>query len=130
MTAELSYPDTLQYTAEHIWVRKEDDRLFVGITDFAQDQLGEVVFVDVPETGETFEGNAVFGSIESMKTVSELYMPVTGKVDAVNTELEDNPGLVNGAPYTDGWILQVTDFDADALAALLTAAGYRETLEA
>ncbi|MCG8531900.1 MAG: glycine cleavage system protein GcvH [Desulfovibrionales bacterium] len=120
----LNHPEELQYTPEHKWVRREGDVLFVGVTDFAQSQLGEVVFVDLPEAGVTITAGEEFGSIESIKVVSELYMPVTAVVAEVNEALMDDPTIVNTAPYTDGWMLKLTGFDEAALEALITNAEY------
>ena len=125
---ELNFPGELGYTHEHIWVRKEGDRLVMGITDFAQTQLGEVVWVEMPEPGDEIETGSVFGSIESFKAVSELFMPVTGEIVEVNPALEDEPTLVNTAPYTDGWIAVINNFDAQAVNALQDSAAYKTGL--
>ena len=123
--SELQYPETLKYTVEHIWVRQDEDGYSVGITSFAQKQLGEVVFVEMPEADDAFEAGEVFGSIESFKAVSELYMPCSGTIVAVNEALEDDPSQVNASPYGDGWILKVSLADAGALDGLMDHAAYR-----
>ena len=128
MSNELEYPQSLGYSSEHIWVKKEGDLLEMGITSFAQTQLGEVVYVEMPEAGDRFEAGDVFGSIESFKTVSELYMPVSGTIDQVNQDLEGQPSLVNSHPYAEGWILRVKDADADELDKLLDAHAYKAGL--
>ena len=126
-------PSDLHYTAEHEWVRRSgDDTARVGITDFAQSALGDVVFVQLPEVGTEVTAGESFGEVESTKSVSDLYAPVSGKVSAVNTDLEGSPDLVNSDPYNAGWLvdLQVSD-SADlesAISTLLDAGAYRDTL--
>lgn len=105
--SELSFPDTLMYTAEHIWLIKEDVGYRAGITDFAQDQLGEIVYLDFPETGDHFEEGDSFGAVESLKTVSDLIMPVSGTITAVNNDITDVPQTVNGDPYGRGWMIVI-----------------------
>lgn len=112
----LKFPDDVRYSQDHEWARKDGDVLTVGISDFAQDQLGDVVFVELPETGGNFDKGQEFGTVESVKAVSELFMPVTGQVVAVNTGLEDGPERVNNDPYGEGWMIKVRptnpgDFD-------------------
>ena len=112
----LKFPDDLRYSQDHEWARKDGDVFTVGISDFAQDQLGDVVFVELPEPGGTFDKGQEFGTVESVKAVSELFMPVAGQVVAVNTGLEDGPERVNNDPYGQGWMIQVKpgnpgDFD-------------------
>ncbi|WP_144207733.1 glycine cleavage system protein GcvH [Mycobacterium tilburgii] len=126
-------PADLHYTAEHEWVRRSgDDTVRVGITDFAQSALGDVVFVQLPEVGAQVTAGESFGEVESTKSVSDLYAPVTGTVTAVNGELEDSPQLVNSDPYGDGWLVDVQVADgedlASAISALLDADAYRGTL--
>ncbi|MDR1527886.1 MAG: glycine cleavage system protein GcvH [Dysgonamonadaceae bacterium] len=121
----MKFPESLKYTADHEWIRVEGNIAYVGITDYAQDQLGEIVFIDVDAEGETIEQNEVFGSIEAVKTVSDLLMPVEGKVLEVNADLESEPELVNSDPYGEGWIIKVEVSNASALDALMTAAQYR-----
>jgi glycine cleavage system H protein len=124
-------PEELRYTAEHEWVRADaaDGTVRVGITHFAQDQLGDIVYVDLPEVGATLQAGQPMGEVESTKSVSELYAPVSGTVVAVNEVLSDQPETVNADPYGDGWLVQVEPADADAVAALLDAAGYRALVE-
>lgn len=121
-------PDELRYTDQHEWVRDlGDGTVRVGITDYAQRQLGDIVFVQLPVVGDTVTRGAVAGEIESTKSVSEIYAPVSGEVVAVNTALEDNPELVNSEPYEDGWMFEIrTD---DGLEGLLTAADYRRHVD-
>jgi glycine cleavage system H protein len=126
-------PSDLHYTAEHEWVRRSgEDTARIGITDFAQSALGDVVFVQLPEVGTTVSAGETFGEVESTKSVSDLYAPVSGKVSAVNNELESTPDLVNSDPYGAGWLLDVQVEDAgelqSAIATLLDADAYRDTL--
>jgi glycine cleavage system H protein len=126
-------PADLRYTAEHEWVRRSgDDTVRVGITDFAQSALGDVVFVQLPDVGSEVTGGESFGEVESTKSVSDLFAPVSGTVSAVNGDLEGSPQLVNSDPYGDGWLLDVRVSDAaeleSAISALLDAEAYRGTL--
>ncbi|MDR0833114.1 MAG: glycine cleavage system protein GcvH [Candidatus Symbiothrix sp.] len=121
----MKFPENLKYTNDHEWIRVEGDSAYVGITDYAQDQLGEIVFVDVATVGETIPQNETFGSIEAVKTVSDLLMPVEGKVLELNAELEDQPELVNSDPYGKGWILKVAVADASQLDKLMPADKYK-----
>ncbi|OMC37061.1 glycine cleavage system protein H [Mycobacterium colombiense] len=126
-------PPDLRYTAEHEWVRRSgDDTVRVGITDFAQSALGDVVFVQLPDVGTELTAGESFGEVESTKSVSDLYAPVSGKVTAVNSELDDSPQLVNSDPYGGGWLLDVRVSDAgeleSAISSLLDAETYRGTL--
>lgn len=126
-------PPDLRYTAEHEWVRRSgDDTLRVGITDFAQSALGDVVFVQLPDVGAELTAGESFGEVESTKSVSDLYAPVSGKVSAVNTDLEGSPQLVNSDPYGAGWLLDVQVSDVaeveSAISSLLDAQAYRGTL--
>jgi glycine cleavage system H protein len=115
----------LLYTKEHEWVEKLSDNVVrVGITDFAQDQLGDIVFVELPKTGTSVRADDSIGSVESVKTVSDIFSPVSGKVTAVNSALEGSPELVNNAPFGEGWMVEVEVSGADALEGLLTAAEY------
>ena len=117
-------PDDLRYTDEHEWVRVEGDVVRVGITDYAQDALGDVVYVQLPDVDARFAAGDVFGEVESTKSVSDLYMPVAGTVVEVNEALSDTPELVNGAPYGDGWLVVVRPNDAAAVAELRDAGSY------
>ena len=122
------FPDNLRYTSEHEWIRVEGDEAFVGITDYAQSELGEIVFIDVPTVGETVGQGAVFGSVEAVKTVSDLNMPVTGEVLELNEELDAAPELVNNDPYGKGWIIRIAIKDAAELDSLMDAAAYEASL--
>ena len=124
----MNIPDGLKYSKEHEWVRVEGSVARVGITDHAQDALGDIVFVDLPKVGDTVNGGENFGEIESTKSVSEIYAPLGGTVTAVNTALEANPDLLNKDPYGEGWICEVTGFDSTALDSLLDATGYRDLI--
>ena len=119
-----SIPDDLRYTDEHEWVRVDGDDVVIGITDHAQEQLGDVVFVDLPPEGATVSSGAAFGEIESTKSVSDLFAPLDGTVAAVNEALEDRPELVNGDPYGEGWLVRITPTDVSAVEGLLDAAAY------
>ncbi|GHT02609.1 glycine cleavage system H protein [Bacteroidia bacterium] len=121
----MNFPENLKYTNDHEWIRLEGDSAYVGITDYAQDQLGEIVFVDVATVGETIPQNEIFGSIEAVKAVSDLLMPVDAKVLELNADLEDQPELVNSDPYGKGWILKVAVADASQLDKLLSADKYK-----
>lgn len=121
-------PEELKYTNEHEWVRLEGDVAYVGITDYAQEQLGDIVFVDIPSVGETLDANEVFGTIEVVKTVSDLFLPIAGEVLEQNEELESNPELVNQDPYGKGWIIKIKPDNAADIDDLLDAAGYKAIL--
>ena len=122
----MSIPNNLRYSEEHEWVKTEGNEVVIGITHFAQSELGDIVFVELPEVGATIEANEPFGSVESVKTVSELYAPVSGKVVAVNEELSDQPELVNESPYEGAWMVKVELSDASQVEKLLTAEKYAE----
>ena len=124
----MNFPGDIRYTSEHEWIRVEGDEAFVGITDYAQSELGEIVFVDVPTEGETVGQGEVFGSIEAVKTVSDLNMPVTGEVLEVNGALDAQPELVNNDPYGEGWIIRIAVKDASELDSLMDAAAYEASL--
>ncbi|MFD2629025.1 glycine cleavage system protein GcvH [Oceanobacillus kapialis] len=124
----MSTPKDLLYSKEHEWVKKEDGKLRIGITDFAQDELGDIVFVELPEVGDDLELNEPFGSVESVKTVSELYAPVSGKVVEVNEDLEDSPEFVNESPYEKAWMVVVEPSDDTQLDELLNAEAYEALL--
>lgn len=123
-------PQDLKYTSEHEWVRLEGDMAYIGITDYAQEQLGDIVFVDIPSVGETLQAGDVFGTIEVVKTVSDLFMPIGGEVLEQNDSLEENPEQVNKDPYGKGWLIKVKPASTDDLADLLDAAGYKEVINA
>ena len=124
----MNFPVDIRYTSEHEWIRVEGDEAFVGITDYAQSELGEIVFIDVPTLGETVGQGEVFGSIEAVKTVSDLNMPVTGEVLEVNGALDAQPELVNNDPYGEGWIIRIAVKDAAELDNLMDAAAYQAIL--
>jgi glycine cleavage system H protein len=124
----MNVPDGLRYTSDHEWARLEDGKVRVGITDYAQDALGDVVFVQLPEQGATVEGSAVFSEVESTKSVSDIYAPVAGVVVEVNTELADAPQRVNEDPYGEGWICVIEPRDAGELGGLLDAEAYRSLI--
>ncbi|MDH6313742.1 glycine cleavage system H protein [Parabacteroides sp. PFB2-10] len=120
----MNFPADLKYTKDHEWIRVEGNDAFIGITDYAQSELGEIVFVDITTEGETLDQEEVFGTIEAVKTVSDLFMPVSGKVVEVNAELEDQPELVNEDAYGKGWLVKVTLSDLSEVDALLSASDY------
>ncbi len=124
----MNFPSDIRYTSEHEWIRVEGEEAYVGITDYAQSELGEIVFVDVPTLGETVGQGEVFGSIEAVKTVSDLNMPVTGEVLELNEELDAAPELVNNDPYGKGWIIRIAVKDAAELDKLMDAAAYEASL--
>jgi glycine cleavage system H protein len=126
---DLNFPDDVRYAESHEWAKTEGDRVKVGISDYAQDQLGDIVFVELPDVGESFEKGAEFGTVESVKAVSELYMPVGGEIVAVNTALEDSPEFVNNAPFSDGWMIEVKPEDQAEVESLMTKDAYLQTLK-
>ncbi len=121
-------PENLLYTNEHEWIRIEGDEAFVGITDFAQSELGEIVFVDVPTLGETIEQGEVFGSVEAVKTVSDLNMPLSGEVLEINEDLDAAPELVNQDPYGKGWMIRIKVKDIAEKSNLLDAKAYEKLI--
>lgn len=126
---DIQTPDNLHYTDAHEWLAAEASPSRMGITDYAQDQLGDVVFVELPEPGSHLEKGAVCATVESVKAVSEVYMPVSGTVSEVNRSLEDTPELVNRSPYGEGWILEITPDDPASLTDLMDSPAYREMLK-
>ena len=124
----MNVPAELKYTKEHEWIRVEGEEAYVGITDFAQSQLGDIVFVEVETEGDNLEAGDTFGSIEAVKTVSDLYMPISGEVLEFNSELEDQPDLVNKDPYGKGWIIKVKVEDEAQLDGLLSADAYKASI--
>ena len=126
----MSIPANLKYTKEHEWVRVEGDVAYVGITDYAQSELGEIVFVEVETVGESLAAGEVFGTVEAVKTVSELFLPVDGEVLEFNAALEDAPELVNEDPYGKGWMVKLSVADATQLDGLLSAADYEALIGA
>ncbi len=123
----MNFPDELKYTKDHEWVKIEGDIAIIGVTDFAQKELGDIVYVEVETLGETLEAGEVFGTVEAVKTVSDLFMPVTGEILEFNGELESSPELVNDAPYTEGWMVKVK-LSGGVPADLLDAAAYRDLI--
>ena len=126
---DVTLPDDIHYAKSHEWAKAEGANVKVGITDFAQDQLGDIVFVEMPEVGETFDKGAEFGTVESVKAVSELYMPIGGEIVAVNSALEDSPEFINNTPYSDGWMITVKPDDPAGLEAMMTKDAYLTSLK-
>lgn len=124
----MNIPANLKYSNDHEWVRVDGNEAYIGITDFAQSQLGDIVFVDVPTVGETLAQNEVFGSIEAVKTVSDAFLPVGGEVLELNAALENDPALVNKDPYGEGWIIKIRMTDAAELDTLLSAEDYAKLI--
>jgi len=120
----MTVPAELKYTAEHEWLRVEGDEIVVGVTEFAQGELGDVVFIEIETEGETLSKGDTFGTIEAVKTVSDLYMPVDGEIVEVNSALEDTPELVNSEPFGGGWMIRIKITDPSQLADLMTADEY------
>ena len=125
----MSTPKDLRYSEEHEWVKLEDGKVRIGITHFAQSELGDIVFVELPQVGDDIKTDDPFGSVESVKTVSELYAPVSGKVVEVNADLEDNPEFVNESPYDKAWMIVVELSDASEIEKLMTAEQYEEMIQ-
>ena len=126
----MNFPQNVKYTNEHEWIRLEGDVAYVGITDYAQEQLGDIVFVDIPTEGEKLEAGEVFGTIEVVKTISDLFLPVAGEVVEQNPALEENPELVNKDPYGEGWLIKMKPANAADLDNLLDAEGYKAVVNA
>ncbi|UCZ52574.1 glycine cleavage system protein GcvH [Bacillus shivajii] len=122
----MNLPKDFKYSEEHEWVKTEDGKVRIGITDFAQSELGDIVFVELPEVGDDIEADEPFGSVESVKTVSELYAPISGKVVEINEELEDSPEFVNESPYEKAWMIVVEPSDNSEMDNLMTAEQYEE----
>lgn len=125
----MNLPEELRYSEEHEWVKTEGDKVRIGITDFAQSELGDIVFVELPEVGDEVTADEPFGSVESVKTVSELYAPVSGKVVEVNEDLNDNPEYVNESPYENAWMIVVEPSDKSELDKLMTAEQYENMVK-
>lgn len=125
----MNLPSDLRYSKEHEWVKADGGKAVIGITDFAQSELGDIVYVELPEVGAEIKSGEPFGSVESVKTVSELYAPVNGKVIAVNGELEESPEEVNDDPYGEGWMIEVELVDESEVDHLLSAEQYEEVIE-
>tara|TARA_B100000795_G_scaffold42381_1_gene27760 strand:+ start:242 stop:619 length:378 start_codon:yes stop_codon:yes gene_type:complete len=122
----MEFPKKLKYSKDHEWLRVEGGNAYIGITEFAQAELGDIVFVDVDTEGEELEKEAVFGSIEAVKTVSDLFMPINGEVLSFNEKLEDNPELINTDPYGEGWVIKISISETIELDELLDASAYQE----
>jgi len=127
--SELNLPEDVRYTDDHEWAQKKGDIFRIGISDYAQEQLGDIVFVELPEAGSTFEKGEEFGTVESVKAVSELYMPMGGEVTAINEALADAPERVNSDPYDGGWMLEIKASDPAELGALKSRADYLQMLK-
>lgn len=127
--SELNFPDNVRYSKDHEWARPDGDLFVVGISDYAQDQLGDVVFVELPEKGRTLKRNEDFGSVESVKAVSELFMPLGGEVVEINAILEDSPEQVNSDPYGQGWMVKIKPADKGEFDLLMDRAAYLDTLK-
>ena len=124
----MNTPDNLKYTKDHEWAHVDGDVVTVGITDYAQGELGDIVFVELPNPGDSVSQNDTFGTIEAVKAVSDLYAPVSGEVVAINEALDGNPEVINSDPYGDGWMIRIRISDPAELAELLDQAGYKELL--
>ncbi len=126
----MNIPDDLKYTKDHEWIRVEGDEAYIGITEFAQGELGDIVFVEVETVGETLDKEEVFGTIEAVKTVSDLFMPLSGEVLEFNEKLEDTPEVINSDSYGDGWIIKISLKDASELEELLSNTDYAAQISA
>lgn len=122
----MNYPDNLRYTKDHEWIRMEGNEAIVGITDFAQQELGDIVYVEIETVGQEMNANDVFGTVEAVKTVSDLYLPVNGTITEVNPNLNSNPELVNSDPYGEGWMIRMRVADLASIDELMDAAAYQE----
>lgn len=122
----MNFPENLKYSTDHEWVKVEGNEAYVGITDFAQEELGDIVFIDVTTEGEKVEQGEVFGSVEAVKTVSDLMMPLTGEVLEVNPALDDAPELINKEPFEGGWIIKISIQNTEEVDGLMSAAEYKE----
>jgi len=126
----MNFPKELKYTKDHEWIKIEEDIATVGITDFAQSELGDIVYIDVETLDETIEANEVFGTVEAVKTVSDLFMPITGEIIELNENLDDEPELVNSDPYGEGWMIKIKISDIETINDLLDADSYQALIEA
>ncbi|MCC3355792.1 glycine cleavage system protein GcvH [Bacillus sp. REN16] len=125
----MSTPKELRYSEEHEWVKVEGDKVRIGITDFAQSELGDIVFVELPEVGDEIKADEPFGSVESVKTVSELYAPISGKIVEINEDLDDSPEFVNESPYEKAWMVVIEPANAGEVENLMTAEQYEEMIK-
>ena len=125
----MNTPDKLKYTKDHEWIKIDGDTATIGITDFAQSELGDIVYVEVETVGETLDKDEVFGTVEAVKTVSDLYLPLTGKIIEFNEELEDEPEMVNEEPYEKGWMIKMEISDYDEIKDLMDAESYKTHIE-
>jgi glycine cleavage system H protein len=126
----MNFPDNLKYTKDHEWIRVEGDVAYVGITDFAQKELGDIVYLDINTIGESVNAESVFGTVEAVKTVSDLFMPITGEVLELNAKLDSNPELVNSDPYGDGWLVKIRIANTADVANLLSVTDYKVVIGA
>ena len=124
----MNIPENLKYTKEHEWIRVEENFAYVGITDFAQGELGDIVFVELPNLDEEFSQNDIFGTIEAVKTLADLFIPISGKIVAVNEDLEGQPELINTSPYEDGWIVKIEVTNKNDLESLMNNNSYKELI--
>lgn len=125
---KMNIPDNLKYTKDHEWIRLEGEEAFVGVTDYAQNELGDIVFIEVETVGEQLEAGETFGTVEAVKTVSDMFMPVAGEVLEFNEELDEKPETVNNDPYGKGWIVKIKPSDMTQFDELLDAAAYKELI--
>lgn len=126
----MNFPENLKYTKDHEWVRVEGDEAYVGVTDFAQSELGDIVYIDIDSEGETLEQEEIFGSVEAVKTVSDLFMPLSGTILEFNAKLEDESELVNTDPYGEGWMIKIKLSDPSQLDGLMDVATYQDSISA
>ena len=124
----MNIPKDLLYTKEHEWIKVDGDTAYVGITDYAQSELGDIVFVELPAENDDFEKNDVFGTIEAVKTLADMFLPVSGQIIEVNNKVEDEPELINSQPYDDGWLVKISITNADELKDILKADDYKEMI--
>ncbi|MCH1473860.1 MAG: glycine cleavage system protein GcvH [Bacteroidia bacterium] len=124
----MNFPENLKYTKEHEWVSMDGDVATIGVTEFAQSELGDIVFVEIETEGETLDQNEVFGTIEAVKTVSDLFMPISGEIVAINTDLEDAPESVNESPYENGWMIKIKASDLSEVDGLMDASAYKSLI--
>ena len=124
----MNVPDNLKYTNDHEWVKIDNDIAIVGITDFAQSELGDIVYVEIDTKGDLIEKDSVFGTVEAVKTVSDLFMPLTGEILEINSALEETPEIINNEPYESGWIIKIKIEDIDQTKELLDSSGYKNII--